>query len=69
MPEGAADSDPAVGLRGVKALRDLADRLEALHVANARRLGWTWQQIGEALDVSRQAVHMKYAIRTRDPRA
>lgn len=68
MPDEVASSDPAVGLRGVKALRDLADRLEALHVGNARALGWSWQQIGEALDVSRQAVHMKYAIRTRDPR-
>jgi hypothetical protein len=68
LPDEAASSDPAVGLRGVKALRDLADRLEALHVGSARTLGWSWQQIGEALDVSRQAVHMKYAIRTRDPR-
>jgi hypothetical protein len=69
LPDGISSSDPAVGLRGVKALRDLADRLEALHVGNARSLGWSWQQIGQALDVSRQAVHMKYAIRTRDPRA
>jgi hypothetical protein len=68
-PSEATDSDPAVGLRGVRALRDLADRLEALHVGNARKLGWSWQQIGGALGVSRQAVHMKYAIRTRDPRA
>lgn len=69
LPDAVASSDPAVGLRAVRALRDLADRLEALHVANARNLGWSWQQIGEALDVSRQAVHMKYAIRNRDPRA
>jgi hypothetical protein len=68
LPGAAADSDPAAGLRGVRALRDLADRLEALHVGNARKLGWSWQQIGAALDVSRQAVHMKYAIRNRDPR-
>lgn len=69
LPEAVASADPAVGLRGVKALRDLADRLEALHVGNARTLGWSWRQIGEALDVSRQAVHMKYAIRNRDPRS
>lgn len=68
LPDAVTSSDPAVGLRGVKALRDLADRLEALHVGNARKLGWSWQQIGAALDVSRQAVHMKYAIRGRDPR-
>lgn len=65
LSEAVASSDPAAGLRAVKALRDLADRLEALHVGNARTLGWSWQQIGEALDVSRQAVHMKYAIRNR----
>ena len=69
LPDAVASSDPAVGLRAVRALRDLADRLEALHVANARKLGRSWQQIGDALDVSRQAVHMKYAIRNRDPRA
>jgi hypothetical protein len=68
LPDGVGGPDPSVGLRGVKALRDLADRLEALHVGNARQLGWTWQQIGEALGVSRQAVHMKYAIRNRDSR-
>jgi len=55
LPDAVASSDPAVGLRAVRALRDLADRLEALHVGNARTLGWSWQQIGEALDVSRQA--------------
>ena len=66
--DDAASTDPAVGLRAVRALRDLADRLEALHVGNARRLGWSWQQIGDALDVSRQAVHVKYAIRNRGPR-
>ncbi len=52
--------DPAVGLRAVQALRRLADRLEAVHVGTARRAGWTWQQIGDALGVSRQAVHKKY---------
>jgi len=65
LPAAIASSDPAVGLRAVKALRDLADRLEVLHVGNARQLGWSWQQIGAALGVSRQAVHMKYAIRNR----
>lgn len=53
-------TDPATGLRAVAALRQLTDRLEALHVDNARRAGWTWQAIGEALGVSRQAVHKKH---------
>jgi hypothetical protein len=56
----AASPDPAVGLRTVRALRRLQERLEALHVANAREQGWSWQAIAEALEVSRQAVHQKY---------
>jgi hypothetical protein len=55
----AEGDDPALGLRAVVILRRLADRLEEIHVASARRQGWTWQQIGDALGVSRQAVHKK----------
>ena len=57
----AAADDPDTGLRAIRALRDLADRLEALQVADARDRGWSWQQIAEALGVSRQAVHKKHA--------
>ena len=57
--EAAAD-DPAQGLRAVLALRRLAERLEAERVAVARRQGWTWQEIGDALGVTRQSVHAKY---------
>ncbi|MGN8246555.1 helix-turn-helix transcriptional regulator [Cellulomonas soli] len=56
----AAGDDPAEGLRAVRALRQLADRLEALHVEHARSRGWSWQQVAEALGVSRQAVHKRY---------
>jgi hypothetical protein len=56
----ALRGEPAEGLRAVVALRRLTDRLEAQHVAAARELGWSWQQIGDALGVSRQAVHKKY---------
>ena len=52
--------DPTVGLRAAVALRRLADRVEATHVDAARRRGWSWQQIGDALGVTRQAVHEKY---------
>jgi hypothetical protein len=52
--------DPSDGLRGVVALRALADQLEFLHVERARHLGWSWQDIAEALGVSKQAVHKKY---------
>ncbi len=53
--------DPAVGLRAVGALRRLAEQVEATHVRLARERGWSWEQIGDALGVSRQSVHAKYA--------
>jgi DNA-directed RNA polymerase specialized sigma24 family protein len=53
--------DPRTGLRAVRALRRLLERLERLQVDNARRQGWSWQEIAEALEVSRQAVHKKYS--------
>ena len=59
---GSVDSsDPVVGLRAVASLRTLVERLEALHVRNARERGWSWEQIGAALGVSKQAVHRKHA--------
>lgn len=53
-------ADPAVGLRAVASLRALVERLEQLHVARAREQGWSWQEIGAALGVSKQAVHRKH---------
>lgn len=52
--------DPAEGLRAVVVLRRIAERLEDAHVAAARLAGWTWEEIGDALGVSRQAVHKKH---------
>lgn len=61
----AVDSrEPAVGLEAIAALRSLVDELEALHVDNARRQGWTWQAIAEVLGITRQSVHKKH----RNPR-
>lgn len=60
----AVDSrDPAVGLAAVSALRDLVEELEELHVDNARSVGWSWQQIAEALGITRQSVHRKHHVR------
>jgi len=60
LAESVDSPDPAVGLRAVASLRTLVDRLEALHVAQAREQGWSWQEIGTALGVSKQAVHRKH---------
>jgi hypothetical protein len=57
------DKDPAVGLRAVVALRRLLEELERLHVDSARGQGWSWQDIADALAVSRQSVHEKHAGR------
>jgi hypothetical protein len=59
-PDAAGSADPAVGLRAVRALQRLQEQLEAIHVANARKQGWSWQAIANALGVSRQAMHQKY---------
>ncbi len=56
----ATDPDPRVGLRAVRALRRLVEHLEATQVRRARAAGWSWQEIAEALGVSRQAVHKKH---------
>lgn len=60
LAEQASSKDPAVGLRAVASLRELADRLEVLQVANARDQGWSWQEIADCIGVSRQAMHKKH---------
>lgn len=49
-----------MALRAVGALHRLAEQVEGLAVARAREQGWSWEQIGDALGVSRQSVHAKY---------
>lgn len=61
LAEAASGQDPAAGLRAARALRELAERLEALQVQNARQRGWSWQEIAVFLGVSKQAVHKKYS--------
>jgi len=63
LAAAASSTDARVGLRGVLALRRLLESLEALQVDNARRQGWSWQEIADALGVSKQAVHKKHAGR------
>lgn len=65
LTDAAANPDPRVGLRAVRALRRLLEQLESSQVASARAQGWSWQEIAEVLGVSRQAVHKKHADRRR----
>jgi hypothetical protein len=63
LASAASGRDPRNGLRAVAALRKLLEQLEALQVQNARDQGWSWQDVADELDVSRQAVHKKHAGR------
>ena len=65
LADATASTDPDVGLAAVAALRELLESLESLQVENARERGWSWQQIAEALGVSKQAVHKKHGGRRR----
>ena len=60
LTTAASASDPRVGLRAVRALRRLLEELERTQVRRARAKGWSWAEIGDALEVSRQAVHKKH---------
>ena len=53
LAEAASHRDPEVGLASVAALQ----------VKTAREDGWTWERIADALGVTRQSVHRKYASR------
>ncbi|MGH8934187.1 MAG: helix-turn-helix domain-containing protein [Egibacteraceae bacterium] len=65
LAEAVDSRDPAVGLAAVASLRGLVDELEALHVANARDRGWSWQAIAQLLGVTRQSVHKKHRAKSR----
>ena len=63
LAAAAGSTDPKVGLRAVLALRRLLESLESVQVDNARLNGWSWQEIADALEVTRQGVHKKHAGR------
>jgi len=60
LADAVQSTEPAVGLRAAVALRRLAEQVESRHVRLARRQGWSWEQIGDALGVSKQAAHKKH---------
>ena len=58
-----ASDDPAAAIAAVIGLRRLAERMEREAVERAVDEGWTWQQIAQALGVTRQAAHKRHAAR------
>lgn len=57
--------EPASAFAAVVSLRRLAGRLEIAAVVEAIGQGWTWSQVGEALGISAQAAHKKFASEVR----
>ena len=64
-PMVTAPQDPAAAIAAVIGLRRLADGMEREAVERAVDDGWTWQQIAQALGVTRQAAHKRHAARLR----
>jgi uncharacterized protein with gpF-like domain len=60
ITDALGSEDPAQGLRAAVSLHRIAERVEAHQVEVARGQGWSWQQIGDALGITRQSVHAKY---------
>jgi hypothetical protein len=56
-------NDPTNALAAVVALRRSASRLEIAAVQAAIEQGWSWVEVAQALGVTRQAVHKRYAHR------
>jgi hypothetical protein len=60
-----ADVPPGDALRAIVALRGLLDALEERHVDHALAAGWSWREIGAALEMTKQAAHRRHAARNR----
>ncbi|HJT93631.1 MAG TPA: DUF3887 domain-containing protein [Mycobacterium sp.] len=61
------ENDPLELVRAAHEVQDRAEALMAAAVQQAREAGRTWQQIGDVLGVSRQAVFQRYG-KPIDPR-
>lgn len=60
-------AEPAAAFASVLALRSAAAQLERSAVDHALAAGWTWAQIGQALDMTAQAAHKRLAPSRRTP--
>jgi len=60
--------DPEAALAAVVAVRRMANQLELAAVVEAITHGWTWADVGDALGISAQAAHKKFAAHVREIR-
>ena len=67
LPEHPSPDRPEEALAAVVALRRLAASLERSAVDEALAQGWTWAQIGNALNLSAQAAHKRLSPAHRRP--
>lgn len=67
-PDSGGDNDPLELVRAAHEVQDRAGALMAAAVQQAREAGRTWQEIGDVLGVSRQAVFQRYG-KPIDPRS
>ncbi len=59
--------DPEAGITAIAELRRRLDALEAAHVDDAIKEGWSWARVALALGVTKQAAHARHARRRRQP--
>ena len=62
-----APGDPEGGLRAIAELRRRLEILEAAHVDDALKDGWSWARVGTALGLTKQAAYARHARRRRQP--
>ena len=62
-----AEPDPHQRLKAITALREELDDLEAQAVRGAIHGGSSWSQVAEALGITKQSAHRRYAKRMNDP--
>jgi hypothetical protein len=55
------DAEPALALKVVVRLQALVDEELLVQVGRARKAGMPWAVIGDALGVTAQAVHKRFA--------
>lgn len=57
-------ADPKIALKAIRIMRKQLDRIERLAVLQARRLDWSWREIGRILGVSGQAAYKRHGGKT-----